>query len=486
MKMQKRTNLVTQFSSFLCLKEESSSLITYWKNTPELERNIKLLLKQQTISSEEDKIAQEFLQWLRKEQDSLKNRHLIAYLQESCFFATQKVHQRLRNYWDLFTWQDYFQWANLLVSSPIQLLSNYDHKFQFKLTTYARHKLEHKLIDQAYQYMGWERSSDWGLLRKLSQSRQKQYLQQIGGLKGNNLEQYLLVIKCFNLIYKSTSQEKNKSLKPPSEQHFREVSKEYNFLVTNKGKNLSSLNGKECENIILNSIKFARQYCSPSMNNQENELQNNLIFNTPLNNQEELEDRETEYSLVNQILTSAFANLENHQKILFQLWKGLQLTQIEIVQVMIVKYPNYLNQQFQVAREINLVREYLLDKLINQLFVDQQISLTKQKIRELKSPLDYWLKEHCKQLLSGKIYELYQSFTEDEKNYIKYYFIQHNWTINDQEGKNIQASIESRFKQKIVQELQLFFPDSKHINICFSELIEDWINNSAYSLIINN
>lgn len=485
MKMQKRTNLVTQFSSFLCLKEESSSLITYWKNTPELERNITLLLKQQIISPEEDRVAQEFLQWLRKEPDSLKNKHLIAYLQESCFFATQKVYQRLRSCWDLFTWQDYFQWANLLVSSPIQLLSSYDDKFQFKLTTYARHKLENKLIDQAYQYMGWERSSDWGLLRKLSNSKQKQFLQQIGGLKGNNLEQYLLVIKCFNLIYKSQTQGRNKSLTPPSQEHFKDVSKEYNFIVTNKVKILPSLTAKECENIVLNSIKFARQFCNPSMNNKQNDP-NNLKLETCLNNQEDYDDRETEYSLVNDILTTAFANLENNQKMLFQLWKGLQLTQTEIVEVMVVNNPHFVNQQFQVAREINVVREYLLEKLIKQLFLEQQISLTKQKITELKSPLDYWLKEHCQQLLAQQIYELYQSFSKDEQNYIKSYLIEHNWTINDQCGKDILGSIESRFKQKIIKESQLFFPDNKHINICFSELIEDWINNFAYCLIIKN
>lgn len=91
MKMQKRTNLVMQFSSFLCLKEESSSLITYWKITPELEQNMRQLLDQQEILAEEDDlIAQEFLEWLRDNQDNLKKKHLIAYLQESCFFATKK------------------------------------------------------------------------------------------------------------------------------------------------------------------------------------------------------------------------------------------------------------------------------------------------------------------------------------------------------------------------------------------------------------
>lgn len=208
MKMQKRSNLVAQFSSFLCLKEEDSSSIIYWKKHPELERNIRLLQRQQIISSEEDIVAQEILRWLRQNQDSLQHRHLIAYLQESCFFATEKVYQRLQNYWDLFTWQDYFQWSNLLVSSPLKLLSKYDTNFGAKLKTYAKNKIEYQLIDQAYQYMGWERASDWGLLKQLKTNHQSKCLQSIGGLSGKILDQYLLIWGCFNLIYKPPLTEK--------------------------------------------------------------------------------------------------------------------------------------------------------------------------------------------------------------------------------------------------------------------------------------
>ncbi|BAQ64163.1 sigma-70 family RNA polymerase sigma factor [Geminocystis sp. NIES-3709] len=485
MKMQKRTNLVTQFSSFLCLKEESSSLITYWKNTPELERNMELLIKQQIIPSEEDIVAQEFLQWLKKEQDNFKYRHLVAYLQESCFFATQKVYQRLRSYWDLFTWQDYFQWANLLVSSPIQLLSNYDTQFKSKLTTYARNKLENQLIDQAYLYMGWDRASDWGLLRKLSITNQRKCLQQIGGLKDNNLEQYLFVWQCFNLIYRSKGIGQNKMLPSPSQTQFIQVSNEYNFLISNKEKFLPSLTSSECEKILLKCVNFARQYCNPRMIKIEEDV-NNLTNNIELNFTEETDDRQEEYELVNEILASTFTRLEMPQKILFQLWKGLQLTQTEIVQVMELNYPDFVNQQFQVAREISFVRQCLLEKLVDELLIEKQISLTRAIIVKLKQPLDHWLQEHCKQLLWKKISDLYQSFSSEEQNYIQQYLIKHNWIVNDSVGIDIQNSIASRFKNNISEEYKLVFPDTKHIEISFIHLIEEWINNSTYSLINNN
>ncbi|MGI0481317.1 sigma-70 family RNA polymerase sigma factor [Geminocystis sp. CENA526] len=485
MKMQKRTNLVTQFSSFLCLKEESSSLITYWQNTPELERNIQLLLQQQTLSPEADIIAQEFLLWLKQEQDNFKYKHLIAYLQESCFFATQRVYQRLKNYWDLLTWYDYFQWGNLLVSSPIPLLSNYDHKFQCKLTTYAKNKLENQLIDQAYQSMGWDRSSDWGLLKKLSLSKQRQCLEKIGGLQGTNLEQYLLVLQCFKIIYKSKATGRNKQLSPPSLVDFESISKEYNFIITNKQKNLSSLSTQDCQTILLNSIKFVRQYCNPRMINQDDKF-NNLVVENQLNNLQESNDEQTEYNLVNQILTSAFAELENPQKILFQLWKGLQLTQTEVVEVMVINYPNFVNQQFQVAREISLVRQYLLNKLIQELFLEQNISLTKAKITELKHPLDDWLQQHCKELLGAKLDDLFQFLSQEEKTYIKEYLKQNHWCIKNPLIQDIQSSIEQRFKQKIIEEYQLVFPNTKHINISFLHFIEDWINSNTYSLINNS
>ncbi|MBL1210764.1 MAG: sigma-70 family RNA polymerase sigma factor [Geminocystis sp. GBBB08] len=483
--MQKRSNLVTQFSSFLCLKEESSSVITYWEKTPELEQNIQLLLKQQIISSKEDIVAQEFLRWLRKNQDQLKHKHLIAYLQESCFFATQKVYQRLRNYWDLFTWQDYFQWANLLVSSPVKLLTQYDSNLKFKLNTYAKNKIEYQLIDQAYQYMGWERASDWGLLKQLKVGNRRKCLQQIGGLKDINLEKYLLIWECFNLIYKPPLAGRNKKLLPPSISHFIQVGNEYNFLITKKYQNLSSINSEECENILLTCIKFARQYCNPSTittNEDLDYLTNDKTLNC--NNQEE--NYQDKYDLVNQVLAEAFAKLISPQKILLQLWKGVKLTQTEIAEIMSVNYPNFVTQQFHVAREISLVRTILLDSLIKKILLDEKVKLTQGKIKELKSPLDHWLQEYCQKLLWEKISLIYQSLPSEEKDKLKEYLINKDWTFNDEIEGDFCQKIALTFQKNLQSEFNLVFPESQHIKISFLHLVEEWINDSVYSLINNN
>jgi len=484
MKMQKRTNLVTQFSSFLYVKEESSSLITYWKITPELQRNMELLLKQQIICAEEDKIAQEFLQWLKNNQDQLKYKHLIAYLQESCFFASKKVYQRLQNYWDLFTWLDYFQWANLLVSSPVQLLSKYDGNFKFKLTTYATNKIECQLIDQAYKYMGWERASDWGLLRQLNVSNRRKCLEKIGGLKGSNLQKYLLIWECFNLIYQPRVMSKNKQLQCPSSSHYTQISNEYNFLITKQGNIFSSINSDDCEAILLSCIDFARQYCNPRTIISDKYL-DNLSEDMSLDFQEEKDYQQTQWDLVNNILTTTFSQLTMAQKILFYLWKGIEITQIEIVLVMSKNYPNFVTQQYQLAREIKLVRKILLESLIEKILVEQKVKLTKAKITDFKTPLDSWLQQHCKQFLSTKISCIYESLSMEEKENIKQYLINKNWSFNTKIDNQFCLKIANLFQENIQLEFNLIFPETEHIKVSFIHLIEEWMTNYTH-LLINN
>ncbi|PHV63278.1 hypothetical protein CSQ80_05955 [Cyanobacterium aponinum IPPAS B-1201] len=482
MKMQKRTNLVMQFSSFLCLKEESSSLITYWKITPELEQNMRQLLDQQEILAEEDDlIAQEFLEWLRDNQDNLKKKHLIAYLQESCFFATKKVYQRFKNCWNIFTWQDYFQWANLLLASPTKLLAKYNQSLRYKLTTYARSKIESQLIDRAYQYMGWERASDWGLLRQLKSGTRKKCLQIIGGLKDSDLEKYLLVWECFNVVYSSKTIKKNQKLPPPSANHFLKITQEYNFIVKNKGANLPNINQEECNLIISNCIEFARQYCSPKILNS-GEYTENLVDQVSVNVREEKELQKEEYNQVDTILTNAFYELDLSQKILFELWKGLQLTQTEIAEIMGVNYGEFVREQYQVTRQINSTRQELLEKLVREILADSQITITKQKFKELKNPLDQWLQEYCKEVLSQKITEIYQLLSDNEKSTIMNNFQEKNFTDSDTLNHDLNP-LAKKLKTKLIEDYQLFFPETNHINLCFVHLVEDWFINNYPNFI---
>ncbi len=481
MKMQKRTNLVMQFSSFLCLKEESSSLITYWKITPELEQNMRQLLdRRQIIAENDDLIAQEFLEWLRENQDSLKRKHLVAYLQESCFFATKKVYQRFKN-WNLFTWQDFFQWANLFLANPTQLLAKYNQSRNYKLTTYARSKIESQLIDQTYQYMGWERASDWGLLRQLKTGTRKKCLQTIGGLKGNDLEKYLLVWECFNLVYSPKTIKRNQQLPPPSANHFLQVSKEYNFICQKQCLNLSSLTQEECTEIINHCIEFSRRYCNPTtLNNSE--YMNNFTdeFNSAI--QEEKEIKKEEYNQVNNILTRGFSELKFEEKILLHLWKGLQLTQTEIGEIMGNKYGEFISEQYQITRQINLIRKQLLEKLIQEIVVDSEIQLDQQKLKALKNPIDCWLKEYCQDILDEKIMSIYQSLSSREKSTIRNQIQRKNNNDISILSESLFIPIANNLKLVLTQEYQLVFPDSEHLNTSFINTVEDWFINNISTL----
>lgn len=84
------------------------------------------------------------------------------------------------------------------------------------------------------------------------------------------------------------------------------------------------------------------------------------------------------------ILTNAFYELDLTQKILFELWKGLQLTQTEIAEIMGVNYGEFVREQYQVTRQINSTRQELLEKLVREILADSQITITKQKFKELK------------------------------------------------------------------------------------------------------
>lgn len=483
MKIQKRTNLVMQFSSFLCLKEESSSLITYWKIIPELERSIRQLLEQQQIVAEnDDLIAQEILEWLRKNQDNLKTKHLIAYLQESCFFATKKIYQRFRNFGNLFTWQDFFQWANLLLASPTQLLAKYNRSHNYKLTTYARSKIEANLVDQVYQYMRWERASDWGLLRHLKTGSRRKCLQIIGGLRGNDLEKYLLVWECFNLFYSPKGIKKNQKLPPPSSHEFLRVSEEYNFICQKQNLNLPSLTQVDCQQIIHQCIQFARSYSNPQMINSSDSI-DYLNDNFSGYTQEQKEGDYEEYSQVNLALREGFSELNYEEKILLYLWKGLELTQTEIAEIMAVNYQDFIKEQYQVTRQISLTRKKLLEKLIKEIFSDAKIHLNQQKIKELKHPLDHWLKEYCQDFISEKIMSIYQSLSSQEKLLIKEKIKKQNLNYSSELSEPILALIANNLKTLLSREYQLVFPHTKYISTIFMNTIEDWFINNTSTLI---
>jgi hypothetical protein len=477
MRLQKRITMVMKFSSFLGVQEESTLLIIYWTSIPELERNIQLLLQEEIQESNEDLVAQELLRFLMQNFEMFKQKHLTAYLQEPCFFATQNIYDRLKQYWDLFTWQDYFQWANLLVSDPEKLLKKYNFNFKSKLTTYAKRKIESHLIDQVYQYMGWQRASDWGLLRKLSKKSRRKCLV-MGGLTGISLEEHLLIWECFIMVYKPDSQRETKRLNPPSYQELQIMTQQYNHLAQKTNNLNSNIDLKEYENKLNTCIKKARNYSNPQVvvnwDKLDNLLDNNMEIK--LAKQEENE----EHNEVNEILTSAFAKLTIPQQVLFILWKGLQVTQKEIVTIMSSGYPNFVKEQFEVSRQVTQGRNFLQETLIEHYLGKEKQNLNPAKIKEIKTALNYWLEEHCQDYFFRKLTEIYYKFCPETQQTINYLFQQTTVDFNEKNTQQCIEKLTQSLQEQVQTELNLLFSDSEKVNHLFLNLIKRWLVYQLY------
>lgn len=401
-----------QFSSFLSLKKLKGKQLpaTYWQIEPPLEKNIRLLLDG-GLERNEEVIATSLLLFLRQQEDKLRERHLTAYFQECCFFASRNVSRRLEGYSNSLTWEDYFRWSNSLAIPPQRLLAHYNPYCGTKLATYARHKIESQLVDEAYRYLGWKRASDWGLLKQFKPASRRKCLEIIEGFRGETLQQYLLVWECFCLIYFPPVTGKSQPLPSPSTSDFVRISQEYNFLASKHNPPLPPLDAGECERIIKICITCARNYCNPKM----------VFFDEPPdiasedNQWQEEVYTQQDYETINGIIQSAYEDLNPCQKIIFLLWLGLQMPQTTIAQILSANYGNYIRQQYLVSREINAARNCILKRIIGEVIGDN-FSIFPVTIKGLKLPLDEGLTIQGKQTIFQLLYAIYNSLYSQKKN----------------------------------------------------------------------
>ncbi|MCS6941255.1 MAG: hypothetical protein RML10_07695 [Geminocystis sp.] len=360
-----------RFSSFLFLKKLKGKQLpdTCWQIEPSLERNIRLLLDR-GLERNEEVIATNLLPFLRQQEDKLREKHLTAYLQECCFFASKNVYRRLEGYSNSPTWEDYFQWGKSLATSPRGT----------KLANYGRYKIiESQLVDEAYRHLSWKKPYHGGLLKQFKPTSRRKCLEIIGGYGGETLQQYLPVWECFCLIYSPSVTEENQTPPPPP------------FLAIKYHLPLPSLDARVCERIIKTYINCVRNYCNPKT------FPLKSLDITSKDNQWEEVYAPQDYETINGVIQSAYGDLNPCRKIISPLRLSLQLPQKTIARILSTNYSNSIREQHQVSWEIAAARKFILERLI----------------RALKQPLkNEWLTIPCRQILLQRLYP------------VKYFFFQ--------------------------------------------------------------
>lgn len=452
-----RSNIVDKFSTFLSIAD-SYRFILHWQTDYKLKINIEKLISQSLVNA--DILAYQFLTNLRLNHELILQHHLTSYLQEVCYWATRYVYSHVGNVIDSLTLDECFLFASEIVTQPEKLLRKYQLHGGSKITTYAHIRLKTAIADKIYISRSWKLLTNWGLLKKIGKSKRENVLKEIGGLREEKLAEYLLVWQCFVDNYVSSSPHKNKALSSPNLSQLNLMTNQYNVLAK-KILNFPS-------ELTIEDFKTRVEFCGEKARLFTNPLSVEYPKDKEINHQENSDnylgylEENQEKVAINQILTVTFETLNLPCQSIFYLSEALGLTQQQIIKIIRLTYPNFTSEQYQLSRETEKIRKYLLDAVIKNL-KGENITISKDKIKPLIQLLKQWLTEYIESEILLLCQESYQEIDDNQQKLIKEnYFksFQNNLSIIN----NIPPQLINLLKEKLNEKLNLKLEEDTLIN----------------------
>ncbi len=507
--MKKREGIVQKFSTFLNLTTANNITSGLWQFDVELERHINKI-RQLDPEAKEEFWARHFLKVLLKayqveEKKSLEGdcetnnelenilidnlkaeRHLSAYLQESCLWAARKAHQRFNFIRYKYPLEECFQVACLGVNPPSKFLKSFNFSYSSTINNYAKTGILRFIQNVIYlQNIEAKRRkySDYGLLKDLTKIELKTALLS-QGITQEKTDLYCLVWKCFDEIYFSNQCQGTGSLKSPSQEHIEQICSCYNLRLQQLGVAVTSVSEEKIKQILSICIQAAREY--------------RTNYFVPLNSDEDIADfRESNLDSIIQeescqqimsIISQLFLAMPEAGQTIIKLYKGLSLTQTEVATVLKNKYSD-LQKQYQVARRLAKYNRDILKYFLvrsHQIYPDLPINDEKD-IENIKEALDECLELHCKQLLESCLKSVYLELVNENK--IKNGIILYKGVINEENLNKLDMS--SDIKQQIIQgfnqrlEVDMRLP-SKCLELIHPKVtlfLDEWLKNRNH---VNN
>ncbi|WP_413161371.1 sigma-70 family RNA polymerase sigma factor [Capilliphycus salinus ALCB114379] len=389
--MRPRQGLIETFSSFVKFTED---YFDSWVIDPQLRRSMDRCLKTQPKPPASEKFWVHF--WHKQWQTPSKaaTGHLLAYLQETCYWSAYKtvnagfagMHLSIA---------DLFQIALTHVE---RILNGFDPDRGSTLKDYASVAFKSIIRDILRQRRETDICSDWALLRKLSQKRLRESLQNAGINSEDQLEQYILAWNCFKTIYVPTQATGTRQLTKPDTATWEAIAKFYNSeCKTILSPQATSVSGAIIERWLSQCAQWARLYLYPtvgSLNTSKSQGETREIVEdladpnesmlAELIAEEEAQDRQTQQIQLKHILTDALGRLKPDVLNILRLYYEQGLTQQDIAEQLDMK-------QYTVSRRLTKARETLLKALAQwtQNSLGQQ--LTTDALAQMSSLLEEWL-----------------------------------------------------------------------------------------------
>lgn len=390
--MRSRQSIIELFASFLQLDTDR---VIGWAMDAKLRRNMINCQAQleQREESENFWVSYWYKVW-QEASESLAKGHLSAYLQEVCYWAAQKTISNVSS--SQYSVSDCFQMTIVRID---KVLKGFKPNVGFSLKNYSSAIFSSELKEMLRQQQEVDICTNWRLLRKLTQKRLVESLQNVG-LSANSISSYVLAWKCYQLLYAPQQPTGTRKLQKPDEATWSAIAQLYN---TERYTQLpipgSECNAETIEKWLVTSAKAVRSYFYPNVSSinaprgEEDaggEYQDVLpqlrqeSLMTELIAQQELVDRQSQQAQISTFLIATIHELDQEGQNIIQLYYSQGLTQQQIAQQLQVK-------QYTVSRRLSKSKDTLLLKLATWCQESLHISLNSSVLNYISTVLEDWL-----------------------------------------------------------------------------------------------
>jgi RNA polymerase sigma factor (sigma-70 family) len=388
--MRPRLEVIEMFSAFAQLEADKFSR---WLTDAKLRKSMQNCLN----SSPEVANSENFwaLYWHKHWQSNSHNfakMHLSAYLQESCYRASEKMVAKFSS--SDYGVADYFQIANTQIDF---ILKDFNAEKSSSLKYYAIMAMSSRLRDILRQRKEADICSDWALLRKVSKKVVLEALSQ-AGLSQKAIAQHRLAWTCFKELYIYQSGGTNK-LPEPSLQLWEAITKLYN---SQRQTQLNFANeectSKTIEQWLTKTVVYLRAYLFPSVKSLDAFKQNDEVetLNLPdlssdspiadIISIEDIQSRKQQTSQMSGVLLNTLQQLDIQTQNILKLYYQEGLTQQQIIEHLQVSQPT-------VSRRLVKGRESLLAALVKW-SQDLNIPVNSNQVKDMSIALEEYLRNH--------------------------------------------------------------------------------------------
>lgn len=399
--MIKRKKIINIFSTFIQFEyNKFRSWLTDYKLKKSM---VNCLAKNNDEHDKKDSLrAKEFwalfwyCQW-KNATNSLARNHLLAYLQESCYWASQKTLVRFDN--SQYQLSDLF---NMAIADTDKILAKYKIEYGVSLSTYAEREFVIILNRILREKSKIEVCTDWALLRRISKKK-LEYSLKNAGFSLATINNYYLLWICFKELYTPQQKKVLQQLPPPDKKTLEAMIYAYRKEVIKYPEltEINNLNAETLFKILKKMAIFIRQnsyfnHNFISLNIKCNKSKTKELIDTIENfssspieeiiNQENIDFSQK----VNKILTEELEQLDSEIKLILELYYKGNVSQQEIAQKLSEKLGINIHRT-NVYRRIKRGKNRLLEALIKWSKRELDTTIDTEKIKEMTVILEDWI-----------------------------------------------------------------------------------------------